>query len=146
VRAGLPDASDVARRPEDGAAAPVSAGESAGAPREAGALPEVGPPREGALAEVAGKPAVSEVASDWDEAGKLLKRGVATVRIEAASITRPAGPLLQHRLTVVSTDDGDWLLIGIRAGERADRRVAPIAGVRMGPALEILLGGSALAF
>ena len=99
----------------------------------------------GAIPKVGGQPPFSDVDSEWDGVEELLTPGVAAVRIEAASITQPAGPLLQHRLTVVSTDDGNWLLIGTREGERAERRAAPTAAVRLGPALEDLLRGSALA-
>jgi hypothetical protein len=97
-----------------------------------------------ALPEMGGKPPYSDVDSEWDVVELRLKGGVAAVRIEAASIAQPAGPLLQRRLTVVSADDGDWLLIGTREGERAERRAAPMAAVPMGPTLEILLRGSAL--
>jgi hypothetical protein len=75
----------------------------------------------------------------------FLRRGVATVRIEAASISRPAGPLLQHRLTMLSTDDGDWLLIGTRNGARSARQAGPIDRDQLTRLLEDALNGLAIA-
>jgi hypothetical protein len=88
---------------------------------------------------------ISDHDSGWSNVDRLLRRGVASVRIEAASISQPAGPLSQHRLTVVSTDEGDWLLIGTREGERAARWAAPAAGLPLGQVLEDLLRGLAIA-
>jgi hypothetical protein len=84
---------------------------------------------------------VSDADPEWSRIAAQLRRGIASVRIEAASISQPTGPLLQHRLTVVSADDDDWVLLGIREGERGARRAAPATALPMGPILEDLLGG-----
>jgi hypothetical protein len=90
------------------------------------------------------RPSVSDHDPGWGEVAALLRRGLATVRIEAASISQPAGPLLQHRLTVVSTEDGAWLVIGTREGESAARQAIPAAGLPLAQLLEDLLGGGGI--
>jgi hypothetical protein len=89
--------------------------------------------------------AVSDRDPGWAEVAGRLRRGVATVRIEAATITRPTGPLLQHRLTAVATEDGAWLLVGTREGEKAARLAVPAAAVHLSPVLMDLLSGRAIA-
>ena len=82
----------------------------------------------------------------WARVETRLGGGVPTVRIEAASISRPTGPLRQHRLTaVVGRPDGDWLLIGMREGQRAARRATPVADVPLAQVLEDLLSGRSIA-
>jgi hypothetical protein len=87
------------------------------------------------------EPAVSDVDAGWGRIDALLTPGVATVRVEAASVSQAEGPLLQHRLTVVSTSEGTWMLLGVRQGDRSGRAAAPAARVRAKRVLTNLLSG-----
>ena len=68
-----------------------------------------------------------------DRVGELLRQGTATIRFEAASVLDPDAPLLQQRLTLVSTAGGDWLVLGPawrRAGGRRRRPTPPARPAR----------------
>jgi hypothetical protein len=86
-------------------------------------------------------PATSESEPGWARIDDLLTGGVATVRVEAASISQRQGPLLQRRLTVVATGAGDWLLLGTRYGDQAGRAAAPAGLAMAARVMRHLLGG-----
>jgi hypothetical protein len=63
-------------------------------------------------------------------------------RIEAASIGRPQGPLLQQRLQLVSADGATWMVLGARRGpEAAWRSAAPAGPRRARSAIRAMLAG-----
>jgi hypothetical protein len=91
------------------------------------------------------RPAVSDQDPGWSWVEALLTAGVATVRVEAASISNPAAPLLQHRLTLLATTDGPWLLLGTREGAQFSRVAAGAAPWRVRGLIGSLLRGTAAA-
>lgn len=94
--------------------------------------------------EATAEPAVSDLDPGWSRIESLLTGGVPTVRVEAASISGPQGPLLQHRLTVVATAEGDWLLLGTREGDRSGRAGVPATrATAQRVLLDLLCGGAA---
>ena len=101
------------------------------------------PALEGAPA--AGGSAVSDLDPAWSRVEALLARGVATIRVEAASVLDPAQPLFQHRVTLMSTSEGPWLLLGTRQGGQFSRVAAVAAPPRARRLLEGLLRGTLVA-
>lgn len=89
-------------------------------------------------------PAITESDPGWGRVDDLVARGVATVRVESASISQPQGPLLQRRLTVMATPRGDWLLLGTRQGQQTERAAAPAGLARAERVMRGLLAGGPL--
>jgi hypothetical protein len=88
-------------------------------------------------------PAVTDLHPRWSRIAALLMAGVPVVRVEAASISQPTGPMLQQRLSVISTQEGYWVLLGTQEGDRSGRSAARAGAISLAGVLGNVLRGSA---